>query len=94
MKTGDSIYISMGGADGGSMVLVAGVQGTVGSVSDKAVQVQALGMKCWLPKKALVPFKASGTLTEEEVKRMFSLARWFKAEGYTAFFLSRACRSN
>lgn len=94
MKTGDSIYISMGGADGGSMVLVAGVHGTVGSVSDKAVQVQAGGMKCWLPKKALVAFKASGTLSEEDVKGMFSLARWFKAEGYTAFFLSKACQSN
>ena len=83
---GQTIHIFLGGAVGHSCVVTEMLAGTVRNETAKALQIEAMdrfgrdtGRLCWLPKKAIKIDKRDGD---------FSLAHWFKPQGYTRWFIN------
>jgi len=94
-KECQEISISIGGAIAQTAVYSRMFHGRITAITDKAVQLQGYDIEtkemklskytCWIPKKALIkpePIPGIGELS------YYKLAKWFKAEKYTEWFLT------
>jgi hypothetical protein len=101
MQINDTIAINLATAYNAvsGNIISRGCMAEVVEVTEKAVKLQAAThngktMTAWFPKKALVLTKTSVSdgVFQHGNSQMYcvSLAKWFRAEGYTANFLNYA----
>jgi hypothetical protein len=89
-----SIFIS--GAIAETAVFSRMIHCRIEQITDKAIQLRAYDMEtknmelskhsAWIPKKAITQAKNSAT---NENYDWYKLAKWFKPEGFTEWFLTR-----
>lgn len=92
MGVGSVIYVSLAACTAPGRVAVEGIGATVVEETEKAVKLEASTEKgkaitAWFPKKALKAEIRSHSLGEYEV---FTLAKWFKIEGWTSRWIELA----
>jgi hypothetical protein len=95
-KQYQEISIHIGGVLAPTAVFTRMIHCRIESITDKAIQLRAYNMEtkemelskqlCWIPKKALIKPQPIPGIGEAHY---FKLAKWFKPEGFTEWFLTR-----